>query len=938
MKQFLRYTLLSVLCMVGIVSKAATTVSWSATNGSALGTAITVDENITLTWSEGSGDQAPRIQDNSYVYFYNGNQVKVTAANNAKITRIAFTFADEKTSLQILTGGGTYASGVWTGESAEVSFRAARQTGVRKITSVEITYTAEGEEVVTAPDLQILSATPSTTVKLEEGGYVFVQYKNAGSAAAENTKLQLYVNGELNNEVELGSVAIGQGQQSISYDVTSITAGTHPVYVALVADNNDAVQSEATDVTFTATAAQPTYSVTAQNVTVPFGSESFEIVATVKNTSEVNAEAGAEVVLMQGITVVDTKTTAALAAGAEAEVTFTLDENYMQAGGTTATYFVQVANQAQAEVTVTFEEEPVVEVKDLTVTTIQGSIDLANDSNTLTVWVQNNGNVNIENAEVTLTYGETTLTNTIALVKAGDEGNTAFTSFTIPSDGLEAGELDFTAAVEVEGDPTTTDNTFTRTITIEGVPAPEATYSITAQNVTVPFGAESFEIVATVKNTSEVNAEAGVDVVLMKGITTVETKQTPALAAGEEAEVTFTLDENYMQAGGTTATYFVQVANQAQAEVTVTFEEEPVVEVKDLTVTTIQGSIDLANDSNTLTVWVQNNGNVNIENAEVTLTYGETTLTNTIVLVKAGEEGNTAFCSFAVPSEGLEAGELDFTAAVEVEGDATPDDNTLTRTFTIEGVSAPQPTFTITANNVTVAWGSTTYNIVATVKNTSEVDATNVVVTLYKNAEELTFKKIATLNAGEEKNVTFAIDIEEYTFGTQHFTVMVEHQDVAEVTVSFEPEPVVEVVDLSIVEVSATLDADVETNYITVFIENKGNTKAEGVKITLTAGDTVLGEETVDVAAEGTAFKSIAIPAEMLEEGELEVTATIEYEGDSTPDDNSLTKTFSVITNGIEGINTQTSAKHGAYTIDGRKATTLDKGLYIINGRKVMMK
>ena len=329
---------------------------------------------------------------------------------------------------------------------------------------------------------------------------------------------------------------------------------------------------------------------------------------------------------------------------------------------------------------------------------------------------------------------------------------------------------------------------------------------------------------------------------------------------------------------------------------------------------------------------------MNIENAEVTLTYGETTLTDTIALVKAGDEGNTAFTSFTIPSEGLEAGELDFTAAVEVEGDATPDDNTLTRTFTIEGVSAPQPTFTITANNVTVAWGSTTYNIVATVKNTSEVDATNVVVTLYKNAEELTFKKIATLKAGEEKNVTFAIDIEEYTFGTQHFTVMVEHQDVAEVTVSFEPEPVVEVVDLSIVEVSATLDADVETNYITVFIENKGNTKAEGVKITLTAGDTVLGEETINVAAEGNAFKSIAIPDEMLEEGELEVTATIEYEGDSTPDDNSLTKTFSIITNGIEGINTQTSAKHGAYTIDGRKATTLDKGLYIINGRKVMMK
>ena len=68
---------------------------------------------------------------------------------------------------------------------------------------------------------------------------------------------------------------------------------------------------------------------------------------------------------------------------------------------------------------------------------------------------------------------------------------------------------------------------------------------------------------------------------LLKGITEVETKTLDLiLAAGAEETVTFTVEatEEEPFVAGKTATYYVQ-APKAQAEVVVTFEEEPVAPV-----------------------------------------------------------------------------------------------------------------------------------------------------------------------------------------------------------------------------------------------------------------------------------------------------------------------------------------------------------------------
>ena len=179
MKNYLRLTLFAVVAMMCGTAMAETTVTWSAAEGGSLTAPVAVDDNITLTWTESSGDQSPKIVSN-YVYFYNGNQVKINTTGNYKLTKIVFSFADDKTSLQILNGGGSYTQGTWTGETDAVTFRAAKQTGVRKITSIEVTYKAEGEVVEQKADLTMTAFTinfgDGETTALDLVGYYREEY------------------------------------------------------------------------------------------------------------------------------------------------------------------------------------------------------------------------------------------------------------------------------------------------------------------------------------------------------------------------------------------------------------------------------------------------------------------------------------------------------------------------------------------------------------------------------------------------------------------------------------------------------------------------------------------------------------------------------------------------------------------------------------------
>ena len=944
----LRSVLLATLAMVGgsvwAQESSSNEATWEASSKDAL-TTVYVGNDLTLKWEEGGGDMAQKYSDN-YVYFYNGNRVTVAgASSDVKLQKIVFKFkTDTKNGLVTCDSNGKNVSttGItndnealtttWEGEAASVIFRAAQGTGVRYIESITVTYEGSAPVVEKAPELKITQDGIADTYDMDQNSVFVVYYENAGTAAAENAVLKLFVDGNENASKTIGTLDIaGTGFWNAKYNLEGLEAGEHQVYLELSADNAEAVKTEAKTVTFTKKAPEATYSISAESVTVPYDATSYAVVAKLQNTSEVDA-AEVKVELRKGVSeVLATETVATLAAGAEENVTLTVEQDKFETG--TKKYYLYVNDKYLADVEVTFEEAPIEQVFDLAIIGIDGSIDLANETNQVRITVKNNGNQDITDAIVKLYAGEKLLGESTVSAKVEQKG---FCYVTVASEGVEADELAVKAVVEVADDANIEDNTMEATLTVKAVPAPEATFSVSAENVEVEFGAENFEIVATVKNTSDdVNAKA-VEVKLLKGITEVETKTIDELAAGAETTVTFTVDE--IGEAGKTANYYVQVANKAQAEVVVTFKEEVLPEVKDLAIVEVIGTIDQAQEANSVRVTVENRGNVDITDAAVTLKNGENVLGTATVSAKAGEQ---SFCMVPVDAASLEAGELAVVATVEVEGDAEPKDNTMEVKLTVKAIPAPEATFSVSAEAVDVEAGAEQFEVAVVVKNTSDVDAKDVEVQLYDQANVVATETIAELKAGQETTVTFKLDNTNEPGTKKEMTVIVAKNAGTQVTINFLEPEVEDYVDLAVVAISGEIDLANTTSDVWVFVQNQGTVSVEDAVVTLTAGDQVLTMN-VTIGAGKTQICTFAVSSEGLEAGQLEVVATIETEDDVDLENTEFSKSLNVKadeTTDIDNIEAAFGQNVKIFTLGGQKVQSLSRGgIYIINGKKVMVK
>ena len=883
--------LLAALTLVcgNMFAQEETTVLWEAASGDAL-TTIYPDGNISLMWEEGGGDFAPKYSNGS-VYFYNGNRVTVAGkTSDVTIKKIVFTFSKDKVSLVTCDASGKNESSVgitnssadmtstWEGETNSLIFRAAKQTGARYISSIAVTYTGGTTgPVETAPELAITQANIADTYDMDANGVFVVYYENKGNAAAENAKLTLYVDGTENASKTIGTLAIGASSfWNAKYDVTNFEAGEHTVKLALTADDCEAVTIEKT-VTFTKKAPEATFSISANNVTVPYDATSFNVVALLTNTSEI-AGANVKVELRDGITTVAaSQTVETLAANASTEVTLTVEGGPFDAGK--KTYYLYVNGTYLSPVEITVEEAPVEETKDLAITEILGTIELANTTNNVRVSVKNNGNVDINDATVTLKAGENMLGTSTVSATAGQTG---FCYIAVASEGLEAGELEVTATVAVEDDATPADNTLTAKLTVNAIPAPEATFEVSAANVEVLTTDATVKVVVNVKNTSEVKAEQ-VEVKLLRGMDQKgESKYIFGLEGGAEQNVTIEFD-NYENAG----TYEMQAWAGKQATYFNVVVKEPEV---DLAIEAIQGTIDLAAAQSTVTVTVNNVGTADVTEAPVTLTAGENVLGTATVTVKAGQTG---YAYVQVPTEGLQAGELDVIAIVEAEGDINSANNSKTATLTVNAAPENEPTFSVTAENVTVPFGAESFDIVATVKNTSDVDAQGLTVKLLKGITEVETKTLnLTLAAGAETTVTFTVTEIGEAGQTATYYVQAGNGQ-AEVVVTFAEEAVAEVKDLAIESIQGTIDLSASQSNVTVTVKNNGNVDVKNAKVTLSYGETTL-EKTVSAKAGEQGYAYFQVASEGIEGETLAVTAAVELEGDATPDDNTKTETLTV--------------------------------------------
>lgn len=438
-----------------------------------------------------------------------------------------------------------------------------------------------------------------------------------------------------------------------------------------------------------------------------------------------------------------------LAAGAETTLTFENVENPFTKAGE-YTMYVQ-APKAQAEVKVTVKATDEEKKVDMALIAIQGisEIDLNAENNNITVWYENKGNVTVASATITAKIGETDLeAQTVENIKPKSIG---YVTFTLPTTSLTTGEtVKVVATIAATGDEVAENNTFEKEYEVTDATSTEAEFELTAQDVEVELAAETITVTVNVKN---VGSQAGSDIevnLFYNGVIAAQTIET-LFPDGEQA-LTFTFDNIFKQAG--TYTVYVMTADRKYISTfNVTVKPETVEQKVDLAVMAIHGSLSLDVENNSLTVFVDNLGTVDITNVPVRLTIGNGVYTGTIASVKAGTENN--FCSFTIPAANLQAGEVTVTATVTAENDVDENNNTLEKNYTI---AAPQAELSFTVEAKAVA-NAEAFDVVVTVTNSEKADAENIVVTVYD--EKGTMVGTATINqlaAGVTENVAISVE------------------------------------------------------------------------------------------------------------------------------------------------------------------------------------
>lgn len=622
---------------------------------------------------------------------------------------------------------------------------------------------------------------------------------------------------------------------------------------------------------------------------------------TIKNTTDIAAES-VIVAMFEGETEVGIRKTIDVAANETATVQFNLGK--LTAG--THNYNVQiVSTDANAENNIqTFTvkvTEPVVPVIDMAVITINGSeIDLQAEQNAITVWYQNNSNVAVTGAKLTVKMNGTEIFNQDVDAEAGKN---SYVTVTLPTEGLVAGEkVTIVATITVADDTNAENNELSKELNIvDGTPV-VATFALTANDVDVTIGQDATATI-TVKNTSEVDAQ-NVDVTILYGMTEIAKQTIDELKAGASKDVVFTIaaaqiDQFIAQLGNKTSVELQAVAGNSSTFFVANFIT-PVVAKIDMAISAIQGisKIDLQKE-NKIQVWYNNNSNVEVESANINVTLNGTALdAQTVSNIKVNANG---YVEFLLPTEGLTAGtNAKVVATVNALNDENASNDSFEREYEVIDGEPIEVTFSVVAQDVTVEYGAESFDIVAVVKNTSEVAAENVEVKLLSGITTVDSKTIATLAAGAEETVTFTIAGPFEAGKTATYYVQAAGKAQAEVNVTFAKEPVAEVIDLAIASISGNIDLTLDNNYLTVYVENKGNVNVENATVTLSAGGTVLGTNTVSVNAGKSKLCSITFSSENLTVGDMEFVAKVEVENDADLTNNELAKTITIAAPEVE--------------------------------------
>ena len=108
-------------------------------NGTAVESVTSGDVKIDFTKGTNNSNAPKYYSTGSAVRAYGGNTFTISAANSV-VTKVAFTFGTGDGTNEITVNVGNYSEGTWTGNAEAITFTIEGNTGNRRLSTIEVTY------------------------------------------------------------------------------------------------------------------------------------------------------------------------------------------------------------------------------------------------------------------------------------------------------------------------------------------------------------------------------------------------------------------------------------------------------------------------------------------------------------------------------------------------------------------------------------------------------------------------------------------------------------------------------------------------------------------------------------------------------------------------------------------------------------------------------
>lgn len=129
------------------------------TSGEQVGTSPSaIDSNVSVSFTQNGTNGSKYYSTGAAVRVYSGNSFTVAGGTGVTIKSITITFASGEGTNTITVDSGTYSNGTWTGTASSVTFSVGGTSGHRRIASIDVTYETEGGSSLLAANLKFSNA------------------------------------------------------------------------------------------------------------------------------------------------------------------------------------------------------------------------------------------------------------------------------------------------------------------------------------------------------------------------------------------------------------------------------------------------------------------------------------------------------------------------------------------------------------------------------------------------------------------------------------------------------------------------------------------------------------------------------------------------------------------------------------------------------------